>query len=80
MASPSKRKSNGKKNLAVMADSPCIGKAGKDQERAWRAESDARTLLQADEIRSDPERLKAAKQWASDRAAQLKNIEKLGKL
>lgn len=77
MASPSKRKAS-KKNLAVMADSPCIGKADKDQERAWRAESDARTLMQADEIRGDKERLKAAKQWAADRAAQLKNIEKLG--
>lgn len=34
------------------------------EEKEWRAESDARTLVEADVIKSDPERLKAAQEKA----------------
>lgn len=33
-------------------------------DKEWRAESDARTLIEADEIRNDPERLKAARAYS----------------
>lgn len=40
----------------------------------WRAESDARTLLQAQEIRADKARLAKAKAWAKKQMSALSAV------
>ena len=40
-------------------------------DRDWQAESDMRTLAQAEEIRKDPKRLKAALAKAKEKIAEL---------
>jgi len=45
-------------------------------DKKWRAESDMRTLLQAQEIRADPARLKAAIACAKEEQAKLAKINK----
>lgn len=42
------------------------------EEKDWQAESDARTLVEAEVIRSDPERLKAAQEKAKKMADEKK--------
>jgi len=42
----------------------------KEEER-WRAESDMRTLMQAEQIRADPKRLSAAQKMAKDELLKL---------
>lgn len=56
-----------KKSQAV--DAPYKG------EDDWRAESDARTLMQADEIRKDKGRLAKAKAWAKKQLAAMSAIK-----
>ena len=41
-----------------------MGEVTAMDEKEWQAESDARTLVEADVIRNDPERLKAAQEKA----------------
>ena len=43
-------------------------------DRDWQAESDMRTLAQAEEIRKDPKRLKAALAKAKEKIAELQSI------
>ena len=54
------------------------------EERKWMAESDARTLAEADVIKKDPERLKAASERAAVMAEEqqkaAKAISKVAKL
>lgn len=40
----------------------------------WRVESDVRTLMQAEEIRDDPKRLKAAQKRAKEMVEDLQTI------
>lgn len=46
----------------------------KKREAEWRAESDARTLLQAADIRKDKDRLSKAKAWARRQADAMKAV------
>lgn len=43
-------------------------------EAEWRAESDMRTLAEAEEIRKDPKRLKAAQAKAREKIEELKSL------
>lgn len=43
-------------------------------DRDWQAESDMRTLAQAEEIRKDPKRLKAALAKAKEKIAELQSL------
>lgn len=40
----------------------------------WQAESDMRTLMQAEEIEKDPKRLAAAKKKAKEKLAELQKV------
>jgi len=57
------------------------GKLSAD-EKKWKAESDARTIVEAAAIQADPERLKAAqeaaKRMAEEEAAKNKAMQELG--
>lgn len=44
------------------------------RERKWRTEADLDTLMRAEEIESDPQRLAAAKKLAKERLADLKDV------
>lgn len=66
------------------APMPCTGstkmsakekKEYEDQEKKWRAESDLRTLVDAEKIKSDPDRLKAAMKMKREQMDALKNIK-----
>lgn len=46
-----------------------------DQEKKWRAESDLRTLVDAEKIKADPDRLKAAMKCKREQMDALKNIK-----
>lgn len=48
----------------------------KKREADWQAESDARTLLQAKEIRNDKARLSKAKAWAQKQITALNEATK----
>lgn len=43
-------------------------------EKRWRAEDDARTLMRAAEIQKDKARLKAAKDWAKQQLAGIQSV------
>ena len=43
-------------------------------DRDWQADSDMRTLAQAEEIRKDPKRLKAALAKAKEKIAELQSL------
>lgn len=43
-------------------------------DKEWRAESDMRTLAEAEEIRKDPKRLKAAQAKAREKIEELKSL------
>ena len=45
-----------------------------EQEKEWKAENDCRTLIDAAEIKNDPERLKAAVAEAKKKMAALKEV------
>lgn len=44
-------------------------------EQDWRAESDMRALAEAEEIRKDPKRLKAALAKAKEKIAELQSLQ-----
>lgn len=46
-----------------------------EQEKKWRAESDLRTLVDAEKIKSDPDRLKSAMKMKREQMDALKNIK-----
>lgn len=56
-------KKNAIKGMSVFADS-----------KNWQAEDDVRTLQRAKEIRADPKRLKAARELAKTKLAELASI------
>lgn len=45
-----------------------------EDEKLWRAESDARTLIRAAEIQKDKARLRAAKDWAKQQLASIQSV------
>lgn len=49
----------------------CISSA---EDKEWRAESDMRTLAEAEQIRKDPKRLKAAQAKAREKIEELKSL------
>lgn len=49
-------------------------KSSKDQEMEWRTESDMRTLMEAEEIKRDPVRLKRAAAMAKDKVVELASV------
>ena len=49
----------------------CISAA---DDKDWRAESDMRTLAEAEEIRKDPARLKAAQAKAREKIEELRSL------
>ena len=49
-----------------------------EQEDEWRAESDLRTLMEAEAIEKDPKRLKAAQAMARKKLLDLAGIAKEG--
>ena len=46
------------------------------QEQRWRAESDLRTLREAEQVRSDPARVRLAKQVAQEEMRALQRVAK----
>jgi len=48
-------------------------------DKEWQAESDMRTLAEAEEIRKDPKRLKAALAKAEEKIAELRELQSVGK-
>lgn len=52
----------------------CLAMSDKS-ESEWRAESDMRSLAEAEEIRKDPKRLKAALAKAKEKIAELKSLD-----
>lgn len=55
-----------------------IDKEDAKREKRWRAESDLRTLRDADDIRNDKERMKAASAVAKEQMNSLQSISKTG--
>lgn len=49
--------------------------ASDDSESEWRAESDMRRLAEAEEVRKDPKRLKAALAKAKEKIAELQGLD-----
>ncbi|WP_067070407.1 hypothetical protein [Roseateles chitosanitabidus] len=49
-------------------------RSSKDQELEWRTESDMRTLMEAEEIKRDPERLKRAAALAKEKVVELASV------
>ena len=49
--------------------------ASDDREADWRAESDMRALAEAEEIRKDPKRFKAALAKAKEKIAELQGLD-----
>ncbi len=47
---------------------------GNYDEAKWRAEEDMRTLARAQEIKADPQRLKAAKKCAEEKLAEMQAV------
>lgn len=61
-----------------MANSKVEDKENEEREKRWRAESDLRTLRDADDIRKDKERMKAAAAMAKEQMTSLESISKIG--
>lgn len=51
-----------------------MARAVSADEKRWRAESDMRTLAEAEEIRKDPKRLAAAKAMAKEKLGELQKV------
>lgn len=49
----------------------------RDEEARWRAESDMRTLVEAEQIKKDPKRLKAATACANDKLKEVASVAAL---
>ena len=72
-----KGKANAKKRaLARKAIAPAISTVSKAEEARWRAESDSRTLMQAEEIKRDSARMKAAQAQAKKQMEELAMVVK----
>jgi hypothetical protein len=54
---------------------PAQAKTDKEQEAKWRAESDLRSLVEAEEIRKDKGRMAAALKCAREKMAAMKEIK-----
>lgn len=52
---------------------------GVGMDKDWQAESDMRTLAEAEEIRKDPKRLKAALAKAREKIDELQKLQPAGK-
>ena len=46
-----------------------------EQEKKWEAQNDCRSLIEAQEIKNDPDRLKAAMKEAKTKMAALKEVQ-----
>ena len=44
-------------------------------DKKWRTENDLRSLIEAEEIRKDPARLKAAQALARDKAKEMQTVQ-----
>lgn len=53
-----------------------MGMSRAEQEKRWQAESDARTLQEAEKIRNTPSRLKSAKKELTQQAKYIENAVK----
>ena len=58
----------------LLSISPAERRSQAQEEARWRAESDLRTLRQAEEIRRDPSRLKRAATMAADEMKALQAV------
>ena len=56
-----------------------MDKEDAEREKRWRAESDLRTLREADDIRKDKERMKAAADMAKEQMTSLQSVAAIGK-
>lgn len=65
-----KARAKPKSAIKVKAVSP-------DSEKDWRIQDDARTLQRAMEVKGDPKRLKAAKEYAVKEMEALKQVSKI---
>jgi hypothetical protein len=76
--SKQRRSSRGSSGAAVAPPLPGISAAERrklaQEEARWRAESDLRTLRQAEEIRRDPARLKRAATMAAEEMKALRAV------
>lgn len=45
-----------------------------DEDKKWRAESDVRTLMEAEKIKADPKRLKAAQDMAKEKMMEAASV------
>jgi hypothetical protein len=68
-------KSTKKTKVEPDGDEP-VAAIGMD--KSWQCESDASCLQRAAEVRADPKRMKAVKEWAQKRLDEINNIAKLG--
>lgn len=74
---PVKGKAYGKKKTANKKPSaPKISGPSMHDEAKWRAESDSRTLMQAEEIKRDRARMKAAQAQAKKQMEELARVVK----
>lgn len=53
-----------------------MSKEDEEREARWRAESDLRTLVDAEEIKKDSKRMAAAKKMGREQAAALRKVAK----
>ena len=74
---PVKGKAIGKKKAPAKKETvPAISAVSKAEEARWRAESDSRTLMQAEEIKRDSARMKAAQAQAKKQMEELARVVK----
>ena len=69
------KKSSGGIGLSA-PPAPRVSAAAAKEEKRWRAEDDLRTLRRAEEVRSDPSRVKMAKQMAAEEMRALARVAK----
>lgn len=70
-----KKKSKSSKSSDMDCCHPMSAES-KRQQKEWEAQSDARTLMDAEKIRGDKERLAAARGWAQRQVSALENLKK----
>lgn len=68
------RKSTSKGIGLEVACSPSVTRDQRERERRWQAESDLRTLQQAEEIKGDRGRLNMAKRFAAQQVKVLSKV------
>ncbi len=75
---PVKGKAIGKKKAPAKKPSTSkgIGAPSKQEQDKWQAESDSRTLMQAEEIKRDSARMKAAQAQAKKQMEELARVVK----